>query len=86
MVWCNTCSIRIKDRNIRDAEGRIISSLDELEKGLPENGSNELAATYKFVDAYVETCYCGTMKIKEVKYEYEMKIKQHLFPLMFMSL
>ena len=71
--WCDATHVplEIKDRNIRDAEGRIISSLDELEKGLPENGSNELAATYKFVDAYVETCYCGTMKIKEVKYEYE---------------
>lgn len=70
--WSNSTHIPIElnDRNICNASGKTISSLDELENKIPtdHNGIDDI--TFTFEDAYVNAKW-GITKIKEVQYSYE---------------
>lgn len=59
------------DRIIRDSKGKRITSLDELEKQLPDNPEPNSSVVFPFEDAWVDTYGWGLLKIREVKYEYE---------------
>ena len=62
--------IELNNENIYDSSGKLISSLDELEKAIPSdhNGTDDI--TFMFEDAYVNAKW-GMTKIKEVQYSYE---------------
>ena len=65
--------LETKDHIIRDALGNKISSLDELEKQIPDHPTDEFPFVFKFDDAYLESRHFGPVKIREVKYTYEIK-------------
>ena len=65
--------LETKDHIIRDALGNKISSLDELEKQIPDHLTDEFPFVFKFDDAYLESRHFGPVKIREVKYTYEIK-------------
>ena len=62
-----------KDRKIRDGKGQTITTLDELDRKLPEKFEKESDFTFNFLDAYIDTTYWGPVKIKEIKYTHEIK-------------
>lgn len=65
--------LETKDPIIRDAQGNKITSLDELEKQIPDHPTDEFPFVFKFDDAYLESRHFGPVKIREVKYTYEIK-------------
>lgn len=73
--WSNSTHIPLetKDEKIRDGKGQTITTLDELDRKLPENFEKDSDFTFNFQDAYVDTTYWGPVKIKEVKYTHERR-------------
>lgn len=71
--WSNSTHIPLgtKDEKIRDGKGQTITTLDELDRRLPENFEKDSDFTFTFQDAYIDTTYWGPVKIKEVKYTHE---------------
>lgn len=61
------------DRIIRDAEGNQISSLDILEQEIPDHPTDNFPYIFKFDDAYLDSRLFGPVKIREVKYTYDIK-------------
>lgn len=59
------------DDIIRDADGRDLLSIEELQKHKPDKHPDENANIYCFEDAYVKNEYWGLMKIDEIKFERE---------------
>lgn len=68
--------IATKDHIIRDSIGNRISSIEELEKQLPENPISGTEIVFPFDDGWVDSCYWGPVKIREVKFEYESKVQE----------
>lgn len=68
--------IETKDHFIRNVKGEIVSSLDELEKQLPENPEAGTEIVFPFEDAWLESRHWGPVKIREVKFEYESKVQE----------
>lgn len=64
------------DNFIRDAQGVIISSLEELEQQLPENPDPGTETIIPFEDGWVESRYWGPVRIREVKFENESKVQE----------
>lgn len=71
--WSNSTHIPLgtKDEEIRDGKGQTITTLDELDRRLPENFEKGSDFTFNFQDAYIDTHGWGPVKIKEVKYIHE---------------
>jgi len=61
--------IDTKDHFIRNAKGKVISSLDELEKQLPENPEPNTSIVFPFEDAWLESRHWGQVRIREVVFE-----------------
>ena len=68
--------IETKDHFIRNCKGKIISSLEELEKQLPDNPEPGSEIIFPFEDGWVESRYWGPVRIREVKFEYESKVHE----------
>ena len=68
--------IDTKDHFIRNAKGKVISSLDELEKQLPENPEPNTSIVFPFEDGWLESRHWGQVRIREVVYEYESKVQE----------
>lgn len=68
--------IETKDHFIRNVQGEIVSSLDELEKQLPENPEAGTEIVFPFEDAWLESRHWGPVKIREVKFKYESKVQE----------
>jgi hypothetical protein len=64
------------DSFIRSADGMVISSLDELEKQLPENPEPNTSIVFPFEDAWLESRHWGPVRIREVVFEYESKVQE----------
>lgn len=73
--------VDMKDHFIRNAEGKIISSLDELEKQLPENPEPNTSIVFPFEDAWLESRHWGQVRICEVVFEYESKVQETILNL-----
>ena len=73
--WQNSTHIpfELLNQYIKDDNGKIISSFEEIEKDLPED---EIEYTQSFQNAYIETRYFGKLRIREIKYESESKSEQ----------
>lgn len=65
-----------KDHFIRNAKGKVISSLDELEKHLPENPEPNTTIVFPFEDGWLNTRHWGMVRIREVMFEYESKVQE----------
>lgn len=70
--WSNATHIPLqtKDDLIRDSNGQVISSLNNLQSSLPQDFKHGCCHIFKFQDAFLDTIW-GAVKIKEVKFEEE---------------
>lgn len=73
--------IDTEDCFIRNAKGKVITSLDELEKQLPENPEPNTSIVFPFEDGWLESRYWGPVRIREVVYEYESKVQETILNL-----
>jgi hypothetical protein len=71
--WMNATHLPMGtvDDYIRDADGRVLLSIEELQKHKPDKHPDENTNIYCFEDAYVKNEYWGLMKIDEIKFERE---------------
>ena len=68
--------IATKDHIIRDSIGNRLSSIEDLEKQLPENPISGTEIVFPFEDGWVDSYYWGPVKVREVKFEYESKVQE----------
>ena len=73
--------IDTKDHIIRNANGGKISSLEELEKKLPENPESNTSIAFPFEDGWLDSRHWGPVRIREVKFEYESKVQETILDL-----
>ena len=64
------------DDYIRDAEGNVITSIDELKKSEPDKRPNDYSIIYCLKDSYVQNKHCGLVKINEVMFEDEHSVER----------
>lgn len=71
--WRNATHLPLStvDDNIRNADGRVLLSIEELQKHKPDKHPDENTNIYCFEDAYVKNEYWGLMKIDEIMFERE---------------
>lgn len=74
-------SFETKDDIIRNSHNEKISSLQELEKQLPDNHKPNDSFVFPFEDAWIESSYWGPIKILEVKYEFISENTENTFAL-----
>lgn len=74
-------SFDIKDDIIRNSHDEIITSLEELEKQLPNNHKPNDSFVFPFEDAWIESRHWGPIKILEVKYEFISEDTENTFVL-----
>lgn len=68
--------IGTKDHFIRNAKGKKISSLENLEQQLPKNPEPGTEIVFPFEDGWLESSHWGPVKIREVKYVYESTVQE----------
>ena len=71
--WKNATHLPLStvDDNIRNADGRVLLSIEELQKHKPDKRPDDNTNIYCLEDAYVKNDYWGLMKIDEIKFERE---------------
>ena len=71
--WRNATHLPLStvDDNIRDADGLVLLSIEELKKHAPDKRPDDNTNIYCFEDAYVKIDHWGLMKIDEIKFERE---------------
>ena len=74
-------SFDTKDDIIRNFHNEKVSSLQELEKQLPDNHKPNDSFVFPFKDAWIESRYWGPIKILEVKYEFKSENTENAFAL-----
>ena len=74
-------SFETKDDIIRNSHDEIITSLEELEKQLPNNHKPNDSFVFPFEDAWIESRYWGRIKILEVKYVFISEDTENSFAL-----
>lgn len=74
-------SFDTKDDMIRNSHDEIITSLEDLEKQLPDNHKPNDSFVFPFEDAWIESRYWGPIKILEVKYEFIIENTENSFDL-----
>ena len=68
--------IETTDQLIRDSQGNVISSLDNLGLMFLEKQEPGTIIIFSFNDGWVESRYWGQVRIREVKFEYESKVQE----------
>ncbi len=74
-------SFETKNDIIRNSHDEIITSLEELEKQLPNNHKPNDSFVFPFEDAWIESRYWGPIKILEVKYVFISEDTENSFAL-----
>ncbi len=74
-------SFDTKDDIIRNSHNEKVSSLQELEKQLPDNHKPNDSFVFPFEDAWIESRHWGPIKILEVKYEFISENTENSFAL-----
>ncbi len=64
------------DNKIRDSKGRILTSIEDLERQLPEDPESDTAIFFPFEDGWVASRYWGPVKILEVQFSYESQVQE----------
>ncbi len=70
--WASATHVPLElvDRKIINSKGITITTLEKIEKDLPDDSDSDIVLKYD--DAYVNTRW-GMIKINEIKYEYKYK-------------
>ena len=68
--------IKTRDHYIRNANGEKISSIERLEKRLPENPEPDTSIVFPFEDGWLNSRHWGPVRIREVKFEYERDVQE----------
>ena len=78
--WSKATHIPLQttDSIIRDAENKEITSLDLLQKQIPEHPTVDFPCVFQYDDAYMDTSYWGPVKILEVKFDYEIEDQRNI--------
>lgn len=74
-------SFETKDDIIRDSNNVKITSLEELERRLPNDHKPNDSFVFPFEDAWIESHHWGPIKILEVKYEFISEKTENTFAL-----
>ena len=74
-------SFETKNDIIRNSHDEIITSLEEIEKQLPNNHKPNDSFVFPFEDAWIESRYWGPIKILEVKYVFISEDTENSFAL-----
>ena len=74
-------SFETKDDIIRDSNNVKITSLEELERRLPNDHKPNDSFVFPFEDAWIESHHWGPIKILEVKYEFISENTENTFNL-----
>lgn len=79
--WSNSNHVPLDtiDNLIKDVEGNVVSSINELEQREPDLRPDVDSVVYIFDDAFIQTKSWGMVKIKEVKFEKECFQEQHTY-------
>ncbi len=67
------------DDYIRNKNGDVITSIDELKKGTPDKRPNDDTIIYCLKDSYVQVKYWGLVKINEVMFEGEHFVEENTY-------
>ena len=72
--WSNATHIplHIVDYFLRDSDGKEITSLENLEKEIPDHPTEDFPYIFYFDDAYIKIQGDSIVKVLEVKYDYEI--------------
>ena len=62
-----------RDNVLRDQLGNAIASLDDLEKQIPNHPTEDFPFVFKFEEAYLESRYFGPIKVRAIKYDYNIQ-------------
>lgn len=73
--------LTVIDDVVRNAKGDYLISLDSLETQIQKHPAKDFPYVLPFEDAYINTKECGTIKILEVKYDFEREKQQTVFAL-----
>lgn len=68
--------IETVDCNIRDSQGNVISSLDNLGLMCLEKQEPGTVILFPFKDGWVDSRHWGPVRIREVKFEYESTVQE----------
>ena len=77
--WSNSTHIPLpfKDNLIRNSKGIIITTLDLLEKQIPNHPTDDFPIVFQYNDAYISTSW-GPLKILEIMYAYQIEDRQNI--------
>lgn len=73
--------IEATDHTIRNSAGKVISSIETLERKLATKPIPKESVVFKFEDAWLESRYNGPIKIREVMFEWKSDIQESTFNL-----
>ncbi|WP_276879371.1 hypothetical protein [Bacteroides heparinolyticus] len=78
--WSNATHIplHIVDCFLRDSDGKEITSLENLEKEIPDHSTEDFPYIFYFDDAYIKIQGDSIVKVLEVKYDYEIIDQKHI--------
>lgn len=68
--------IERKDDILRDEKGRVVASLKELEKQIPDHPTEDFPFIFQLEGAYLDSRYLGPVKVCAVKYDYNIHDQQ----------
>jgi len=70
--------LRTTDNFIRDANGQEITSLELLEKQIPNHPTDDFPYIFQYETAFVNTSPWGPVKVLEVKFDYEIEKRRNI--------
>jgi hypothetical protein len=73
----NHLPLNIVDELIRDKNGKVITSIDEIKKRSPDKRPNNNTVIYCLENSYVQMKYWGLVKINEVMFEDEHTVEEN---------
>lgn len=82
-VWDSLPYIHIDTKGdiLRDSSGKEVASLKQLEEQIPNHPTEEFPYIFKFDDAYLESRYMGSVKVRAVLYNYRIHDQQQTIAL-----
>lgn len=73
--------IESKDDILRDCNGKEITSLRKLSEQIPDHPTEDFPFIFNYEDAYLESRYFGLLKIRSVKFDYNIHDQKKIIAL-----
>lgn len=70
--------LRTTDNFIRDSDGQEITSIELLEKQIPNHPTDDFPYIFQYENAFVNTSSWGPVKVLEVKFDYEIENQRNI--------